>query len=87
VARGPHRRSNHRTLAAQLALRVQNHLESRAGIADRARDKARLQEEKRLRALAKSTVKAVVAEWKKVVYVGHLPSASVIFQGKISLIC
>lgn len=54
-----------RTVAAQVATRVQTHFATK----EMRRTKARDMEERRLRNLAKSTMKAVVAEWKKAVYV------------------
>ncbi|PCH35712.1 hypothetical protein WOLCODRAFT_126206 [Wolfiporia cocos MD-104 SS10] len=63
-ARSVHQAVNGRQVAAQVANRVRAYWESRAVKEDRVK----LQEEKRLRALAKATVKMVVAEWKKAVY-------------------
>ena len=54
-----------RHVAAQVASRVQAYWDQSAVREDRAR----VQEEKRVRALAKATVKMVVAEWKKAVFV------------------
>ena len=54
-----------RQVAAQVASRVQVYWDQSAVREDRAR----AQEEKRVRALAKATVKLVVAEWKKAVFV------------------
>lgn len=52
-------------IAAQIASRVRAYWDAQA-IRD---DKVRAQEEKRLRALAKATIRMVAAEWKKVVFV------------------
>lgn len=54
-----------RQVAAQVANRIQVYWDQSAV----REDKARVQEEKRLRALAKATVKMVVTEWKKAVFV------------------
>lgn len=52
-------------IAAQIAGCVRTYWEAQA-IRD---DKVRVQEEKRLRALAKATIRMVAAEWKKAVFV------------------
>lgn len=54
-----------RHVAAQVANRIQAYWDQSVVREDRAR----VQEEKRVRALAKATVKMVVAEWKKAVFV------------------
>ncbi|KZT72426.1 hypothetical protein DAEQUDRAFT_723141 [Daedalea quercina L-15889] len=51
-------------VAAQVASRVRAYWESRAVKGD----KVKAQEEKRLRALAKATIRQVIDEWKKAVY-------------------
>ncbi|KAH0829138.1 putative helicase SWR1 [Lanmaoa asiatica] len=53
-----------RQVAAQMANRIQAYWDQSVV----REDKARVQEEKRVRALAKATVKMVVAEWKKAVF-------------------
>lgn len=58
-----------RQVAAQVANRIQAYWDQSAV----REDKARAQEEKRVRALAKATVKIVVAEWKKAVFVSFIP--------------
>ncbi|CCM02977.1 uncharacterized protein FIBRA_05092 [Fibroporia radiculosa] len=63
-ARAQHRSINGRQVAAQVASRVRAYWDTRA----LKEDKVKLQEEKRLRALAKATVRMVVAEWKKAVH-------------------
>ncbi|OSX61706.1 hypothetical protein POSPLADRAFT_1046989 [Postia placenta MAD-698-R-SB12] len=55
---------NGRQVAAQVASRVRAYWESRA----LKQDKVKVQEEKRLRALAKATIKFVIVEWKKAVF-------------------
>lgn len=56
-----------RQVAAQVASRIQGYWDQRA-----LREKtARVQEEKRLRALAKATIKMVTSEWKKAVFVRY----------------
>ena len=56
-------------VAAQVASRVQAYWDIRAI----REDKARAQEEKRLRALAKTTIRMVTAEWKRAVFVSSIP--------------
>ena len=63
-----------RQVAAQVASRIQAYWDQSVV----REDKARVQEEKRLRALAKATVKLAVAEWKKAVFV----SVSSLFGAK-----
>ncbi|KZT03925.1 uncharacterized protein LAESUDRAFT_728619 [Laetiporus sulphureus 93-53] len=63
-AKALHRPLTGHQVAAQVASRMRAYWESRAV----KEDKIKVQEEKRLRALAKATVKMVVAEWKKAVY-------------------
>lgn len=69
-------------VAAQVANRIQVYWDQSVVRGDRAR----VQEEKRVRALAKATVKMVVAEWKKAVFVSFLFSfqlgLSALFGGK-----
>lgn len=67
--RAVHKPPSGRQVAAQVASRVRAYWESRA-VKD---DKLKLQEEKRLRALAKATIKQVVEEWKKAVHVCARP--------------
>lgn len=55
-------------VAAQVALRVRAYWDSRAV----REDKAKAVEERRLRALAKATIRMVTAEWKKAVFVRTL---------------
>ncbi|KAF8841686.1 hypothetical protein BDN67DRAFT_949069 [Paxillus ammoniavirescens] len=66
VQRGRHggQATKGRYIASQVASRVQGYWDQSAVREDRAR----AQEEKRVRALAKATVKMVVAEWKKAVF-------------------
>ena len=52
-------------IAGQIASRVKAYWEAQA----LREDKARAQEERRLRALAKATIRMVTAEWKKAVFV------------------
>jgi len=59
------RKSHGRHVASQIASKIQAYWDGYAA----KKDKAILQEEKRLRALAKSTVKMVISEWKKAVFV------------------
>jgi helicase SWR1 len=59
------RKSHGRHVAAQIASKVQAYWDGYAA----KKDKAKMQEEKRLRALAKSTVRMVTNEWKKAVFV------------------
>lgn len=55
-------------VAAQVASRVQAYWDARAI----REDKVRAQDERRLRALAKATIRMVTAEWKKVVFVSNV---------------
>lgn len=55
-------------IAGDIALKIQAYWVEQAA----KQDKLRNQEGKKLRALAKSTIKAVVAEWKKAVFVSCL---------------
>lgn len=59
---------NGRLVAAQIANRVKVYWEAQA-VKD---DKARMQEEKRLRTLAKVTIRMVTAKWREAVYVSTL---------------
>jgi helicase SWR1 len=52
-------------ISGQVASRIQAHWDAVA----LKQDKARAQEERRLKTLAKATLKMVMAEWKKVVFV------------------
>ncbi|RXW22350.1 hypothetical protein EST38_g3485 [Candolleomyces aberdarensis] len=63
-ARSAKKLSHGRFVAGQVALRIQGHWDAQAA----KKDRSRAQEEKRLRALAKSTVKLVVNEWKRAVF-------------------
>lgn len=58
-------RSNGRQVAAQVAKVVQGYWDAHAA----KKEKARMQEERRLRMLAKATIKMVTGEWRKVVFV------------------
>ncbi|KAF5355172.1 hypothetical protein D9756_005695 [Leucocoprinus leucothites] len=51
-------------IAGQIASKIQVYWDAQ----ETKKDKARAQEEKRLRALAKATMKMVITEWKKAVY-------------------
>ncbi|EAU91697.2 helicase SWR1 [Coprinopsis cinerea okayama7 len=53
-----------RQVAGQVAARIRAYWDAQ----EAKKERARLQEEKRLRTLAKSTIKLVVAEWKKAVF-------------------
>jgi helicase SWR1 len=64
-ARSIKRLPHGRYVAGQVALRIQAHWDAQTV----KKDRARAQEEKKLKALAKSTVKLVVNEWKRAVYV------------------
>jgi len=66
------RRNNGRHISSQIASKIQAYWDGYAA----RKDKARLQEEKRLRALAKSTIKMVTSEWKKAVFVSLTSSYS-----------
>ena len=59
------RRATGKHVAAQVAGRVKGYWEAQA-LRD---DKAKAQEEKRLRVLAKGTIRLVTAKWKEAVYV------------------
>ncbi|TFY59646.1 hypothetical protein EVJ58_g5650 [Rhodofomes roseus] len=63
-ARAEYRPTSGRQVAAQVASRVRAYWETRA-VKD---DKIKLQDEKRLRALAKVTIRHVIDEWKKAVH-------------------
>jgi helicase SWR1 len=69
VARAHARRNGNggrgKQVAAQIARSVQGYWDGHA----LREDKAKAQEERRLRALAKATIKMVTAEWKKAVFV------------------
>jgi helicase SWR1 len=54
-----------RQIASQIASKIQAYWDAQ----EVRKDKMRLQEEKRLRALAKATIKMVTNEWKKAVFV------------------
>jgi len=64
-----------RQVATQVANRIQVYWDQSAVREDRAR----VQEERRVRALAKATVKMVVAEWKKAVFVSVVTALSSLF--------
>ncbi|KAG1824365.1 SNF2 family N-terminal domain-containing protein [Suillus subaureus] len=53
-----------RVIAAQISTRIKAYWDQRA----QREDKAKLHEERRLRALAKATIKVVTSEWKKAVF-------------------
>jgi helicase SWR1 len=59
------RRNYGRQISSQIASKIQAYWDGYAA----RQDKVRLQEEKRLRALAKTTIKLVTSEWKKAVFV------------------
>jgi helicase SWR1 len=65
VMNGKIKKVDGKSIAAQIAGKIKVYWDTFAAREDRAR----LMEEKRLRAMAKSTVRLVVAEWKKVVFV------------------
>ena len=73
-----------RQVAAQVANRIQAYWDQSVVREDRAR----VQEEKRVRALAKATVKMVVAEWKKAVFVsfGFLFGGVVVVGGQVLMV-
>lgn len=54
-----------RQIAAQIASKIQAYWDGQAT----KKDKLKLQEDRRLRALAKATIKMVTNEWKKAVFV------------------
>ena len=60
-----------RQIAAQIASKVQAYFDG----LETKKLKAKEVEERRLRNLAKSTMKLVISEWKKAVYVSFLPSS------------
>jgi helicase SWR1 len=62
------RRAIGKYVASQVAARIKGYWEAQA-LRD---DKVRAQEEKRLRALAKGTIRLVIAKWKEAVYVRRL---------------
>ncbi|KAG2347451.1 hypothetical protein BDR05DRAFT_981081 [Suillus weaverae] len=53
-----------RVIAAQISTRIKAYWDQRA----QREDKAKMHEERRLRALAKATIKVVTSEWKKAVF-------------------
>ena len=59
------RRNRGKYIASQIASKIQTYWDGHAA----RKDRAKAQEEKRLRALAKSTIRTVVNEWKKAVFV------------------
>lgn len=63
--RAMRRNGGSRFVAAQVASKVQGYWDGHA----QKEDKAKAQEERRLRLLAKATIKIVTAEWKKAVFV------------------
>ena len=63
--RSPRAQSRGRVIAGQIAVRIKAYWDQRA----QREDRAIVQEEKRLRALAKATIKMVTSEWKKAVFV------------------
>lgn len=66
-----------KVVAAQIAAKVQAHF----GAKESKKTKAGHAEERRLKNLAKSTMKLVIAEWKKAVYV-RISFHFILFQGK-----
>ena len=74
VSYGQHQNQNRarqnkgRHITSQIAGKIQAYWDGYAA----RKDRARAQEEKRLRALAKSTIRMVVGEWKKAVFVSVL---------------
>ncbi|KAG1739104.1 SNF2 family N-terminal domain-containing protein [Suillus paluster] len=62
--RSPREQVKGRVIAAQISTRVKAYWDQRA----QREDKAKTQEERRLRALAKATIKMVTKEWKKAVF-------------------
>jgi helicase SWR1 len=64
------RTGNSQQLAAQVATKVKAYWDAQAS----KQGRLRIQEEKKLRALAKATIKMVTSEWKKAVFVGPYSS-------------
>lgn len=58
------KKSSGRAVAGQVANKIQGYWDGQ----EARKDKARVQEERRLRALAKSTIRQVIGEWKKAVF-------------------
>jgi len=56
-------------IAGQIASKIQMYWDAQ----EIKKDRVKAQEEKKLRALAKATMKMVISEWKKAVYVGLPP--------------
>lgn len=81
TARGRLKRNGGRQIASQIASKVQAYWD---GYALRE-DKAKAQEERRLRALAKATIKMVTNEWKKAVFVRFIIYLLVVGRAKTSL--
>jgi helicase SWR1 len=61
-----------REIAAQVASKVRAYWDAQ----EAKKDKVKVQEERRLRALAKATIKMVTNEWKKAVFVSFPPKYS-----------
>jgi helicase SWR1 len=72
------KRNGGRQVASQIAGRIQGYWD---GYALRE-DKAKAQEERRLRALAKATIKMVTSEWKKAVFVRYTIYRLVVGEAK-----
>lgn len=66
-----------RQIAAQIAGKVKAYWDGQAA----KQDKAKTQEERKLRALVKATIKMVTAEWKKAVFVGPLAHFILVHAG------
>jgi len=62
----------------QIASQVASKIEAYWDAQEAKKDKIRLQEERKLRALAKATIKMVTNEWKKAVFVRFLLSGSLV---------
>ncbi|KAF8870891.1 hypothetical protein BD779DRAFT_1680768 [Infundibulicybe gibba] len=58
------KKASGRQVAAQIAGKIQTYWDSQAS----KKDKAKVQEERKLRILAKTTIKMVIAEWRKAVF-------------------
>lgn len=62
-------RATRKSIGQQVSLLVASKVQAYWDVQGAKRDRARAQEEKKLKILAKSTMKMVNAEWKKAVYV------------------
>lgn len=58
-----------KSIGRQVSSQIANKIQAYWDVQEVKRDRARAQEEKKLKILAKSTMKLVNAEWKKAVYV------------------